>query len=783
MKDSKNILGCLGLLFFLSLGYPPFAFILLIIIIAAFASSKLDENTTNYSCNLRHSRPAKNNYSSNANSTVTYSNSNHATDKIKVESSPNAYTRATSSSGNYQASNNKHSINFYSIGSNINLFGYELTSPFIYVSNSKYTDLPFLISTKDIPNFVGTDTQELGYWPNYSQLNSIQKGIYIKWLASGKNDPNIDLGYVYIYYYGLEYRALVEKQDIKIILFEVINLVSKYNRLRYGFDFIAYLILKNDFNDEEKAKLLQFIENNSQHYLYNECTNAIIKKLSPNNFEEKLKFSPYQFMIGNESYGLSDRKTELLDFYFKELLKNIPIAQQYTVRQQKYSYYIAMGYGYHNDNQVSYECLVPSQQIKQIWNKGRKALKNLKFTIKKFDNSGNELTDIEKYVYLPEILRKDFTSLNETVQLENDSVKTISELIKSLNLSIPENITQRQSEFIAETCEAFGYCIEPDARHIQKAYKKDSKVIIFEKKFKTIDVNLQTYIVPSVLLDLGFRIALEDEELLDVETKYILDFIFGKFPLNQLERQRLQYRAKLIKETSDAGTTDLIKKLLEKSTSDNLDMICKFLVSVAAADGIIKSKEFSLLKKCFSQLGLAEEYLNNLLSELSISDDPIIIQKASEPKKKGSKIQKQDIEIEPKEEIKFVLNKEKVSNILIDTSQVQKTLNEIFTDEIAHTPEEEDSGETNTKFEGDLEPAYFNILKIVVEKPQWSSRELMTLVQNLGLMLNSTIDKINEWSDEEFGDFLIEEEDNLYLINQDILTIMNKNKGELEWKK
>lgn len=745
MKKS-NPQGCLTLfviLICILMAYPALIIIVVVIGLIAYAISSTDAKAKRISPNYNPSYSPKNSYTS------------------------------------YQSSNSKPKLIFYSKGMTVNLFGYELTSPLIYVSDSKSTYLAFLISTKDTLNFTGTDSRELGYWPNYSNLNSIQKGKFIKWLATGKNDPNIDLGYVYIYYYGLEYRALVEKQDIKIILFEIIDLVSKYDRLRYGFDLIAYLILKNDFNDEEKAKILQFIENNSQHYLYNECTNAIIKKLSPNNFEEKLKFSSYQFMTGNDSYALSDRKTELLNFYFNEMVKNIPVLEQYTTRQQRYSYYIAMGYGYHNDNQVSYECMIPSSKVKQIWNKGRKSLKTLKYMIKKFDNSGNELTDIEKYIYLPENIRKDITALNGIVQLEDGSIKTISELIKSFNLLVSENITQRQSEFIAEACEAFGYCIEPDARHIQKAYKKDSKVIIFEKKFKTIDVNLQTYTVPSILLDLGFKIALEDEELLEVETEYIMNFIFGKFPLNQVERQRLQYRAKLIKETTETGTTDLIKKLLEKSTSDNLDMICKFLVSVAAADGIIKSKEFSLLKKCFSQLGLAEEYLNNLLSELSISDDPIIVQKASEPKKKGSKIPRPDIE--PKEEIKFVLNKEKVSNILIDTSQVQKTLNEIFTDEIAQYPQEENVGEIDAEIECKLEPTYFNILKILVEKQQWSNRELMTLVQNVGLMLNSTIDKINEWSDEEYGDFLIEEDDNVYLINQEILAIMNK--GELEWTK
>ena len=42
------------------------------------------------------------------------------------------------------------------------------------------------------------------------------------------------------------------------------------------------------------------------------------------------------------------------------------------------------------------------------------------------------------------------------------------------------------------------------------------------------------------------------------------------------------------------------------------------------------------------------------------------------------------------------------------------------------------------------------------------------------MMLSSTIDEINEWSNEEFGDFLVEEDDDVYLVNKDVVSLIKK---------
>lgn len=42
------------------------------------------------------------------------------------------------------------------------------------------------------------------------------------------------------------------------------------------------------------------------------------------------------------------------------------------------------------------------------------------------------------------------------------------------------------------------------------------------------------------------------------------------------------------------------------------------------------------------------------------------------------------------------------------------------------------------------------------------------------MMLSSAIDEINEWSEEEYGDFLVEEDDNVYIVNEDVVNLIRK---------
>ena len=48
----------------------------------------------------------------------------------------------------------------------------------------------------------------MGYWPSYHAISPEARASYLQWLATGKCDPEADLGYVFLYFYGLERRVL-----------------------------------------------------------------------------------------------------------------------------------------------------------------------------------------------------------------------------------------------------------------------------------------------------------------------------------------------------------------------------------------------------------------------------------------------------------------------------------------------------------------------------------------------------------------------------------------------
>lgn len=76
--------------------------------------------------------------------------------------------------------------------------------------------------------------QGMGYWPSYGQIPAGCRAAYLSWLASGRG-PDAYVGYVFLYFYGLERRALFDAQsdpnaraDLPAIADEVRRLLGLY---------------------------------------------------------------------------------------------------------------------------------------------------------------------------------------------------------------------------------------------------------------------------------------------------------------------------------------------------------------------------------------------------------------------------------------------------------------------------------------------------------------------------------------------------------------------------
>jgi hypothetical protein len=71
----------------------------------------------------------------------------------------------------------------------------------------------------------------MGYWPTYADIHPQARAAYLSWLAGGRRDPNAYIGYVFLFFYGLERRALVDLPRDSSLLWEVPHLRAEVQRL------------------------------------------------------------------------------------------------------------------------------------------------------------------------------------------------------------------------------------------------------------------------------------------------------------------------------------------------------------------------------------------------------------------------------------------------------------------------------------------------------------------------------------------------------------------------
>jgi hypothetical protein len=140
--------------------------------------------------------------------------------------------------------------------------------------------------------------------------------------------------------------------------------------------------------------------------------------------------------------------------------------------------------------------------------------------------------------------------------------------------------------------------------------------------------------------------------------------------------------------------------------------------------------------------------------------------------KKGSKIPKYQEKVE--DNTTLMLDVDKLNAIKINTSEIHSVLEEIFEESIENEEiETEVRDESDTIEKSKIKNNYLDsLINQLLEKETWTRNELLNIIQDKGLMLSSAIDEINEWAEENFGDFLVEEDDNTYIVNNDVKNLI-----------
>jgi hypothetical protein len=117
--------------------------------------------------------------------------------------------------------------------------GYTISKGMVYVgeylqSAGGYSDPdPALINPRlkvdrMQPNLAGDG---MTYWPSYSGIDPASRAAYLDWLSGDRSDPNTYIGYVFLYFYGLERRALADAINSGAAQSETDAIWGEVNRL------------------------------------------------------------------------------------------------------------------------------------------------------------------------------------------------------------------------------------------------------------------------------------------------------------------------------------------------------------------------------------------------------------------------------------------------------------------------------------------------------------------------------------------------------------------------
>ena len=408
-------------------------------------------------------------------------------------------------------------------------------------------------------------------------------------------------------------------------------------------------------------------------------------------------------------------------------------------------------------------------------------------------NKGEQALTSQAYQALPDSLKQELDHPEKTrwdqaiakFKNENNSIIVpINLLAELISIEKREKLTPTQSKLLFLTARDVGYILIPDHRITGTPYGWDDSVALFpspDKRTFTSD----SYPSVAFILELGMSIALADGIFSPDEQEHLDRFIFGSFELSPFDVTCLkQYQQILIQ--NPPSLERLGKRLKEHLSDDDKLTVAKFLKDMASADGTLVPNEYLALNKIYKAIGLEKDDIQLLFPSYltsKLSEEPIQISHSTQVR--AGEIIVHSIPVEPS----FTLDPEQLSKKFRDTQGIQKILNGIIgnEDEESNNSEENSvisktkisNGCESTKipeipFENNqsaLHPKYSTFLWDLLSHNEFTKTELQIISRNYGLMVDGTIDDLNTWSDDKYGDYLLEVQDeNLISINPEIRT-------------
>ena len=332
-----------------------------------------------------------------------------------------------------------------------------------------------------------------------------------------------------------------------------------------------------------------------------------------------------------------------------------------------------------------------------------------------------------------------------------------------------EKLTPTQSLAITHGLAAMGWQIAPSYLHTNLPYHWEQEFAVYRSSTPGIEEPQ----IPGVirLLYLVTALAAADGIGDPRELDTFQEFLAHEINSDTDARYVTACRTALLRDTQVASKA--LRSIAKHVPSRNRRAVLRILTKISAADGAISIEEQQLLSKMASYLDLPANTPEDFIREV-IEFTETQVQSASPGKRSAEPIPKR-----PESIPAFSLDHNKIRILAAETREVVAILASVMNED-----EPESTGTIDAipiesipptlsipEWFGDLPPQFHGLLVEIIKVDDISADDFSRLASAAHLIPEAALQGINAWSDEELGDFLLEQGDPILVYRQLLPTI------------
>lgn len=589
------------------------------------------------------------------------------------------------------------------------------------------------------------------YWPSYSTCSPEARGAYLQWLSSGRKDPSADVGLVFLYFYGLERRALADALTVNMAATELEAIRVEVERLLGIYTSGSFQVYARGFLDALDAKSLP-------SGLYREPPPrssyfGLRHKVGLAQCAQDGAPLPVDWAIAwleNDTSGRLRTPARRCNSEFRRLFA-IRYAEAYgeglilprSRTKLRFDYHAASASFFAWRRSLSFSFDLPdvtilTSPVKKLNAIGEACCADLGGYSRRMAKAGADPESLEciaelPYALWPEKYRSPTEKIRSIVTASGQPLAVPFETVKKW---MPNHTALGKSQwrsFVGRLAEA-GLGVEPDPAAGGPVPTSNTRVAFF-----TVGTDRRTeeasgrYRAAALTLQLAVAVASADG-IADLDRSALTGRLEEWLHLAPAEKARLS--AHLRRVLAEAPKVTGLKRQIKAMDKPARKAVGAFIISVAESDGNVTKAERRMLERIFKLLELDPTRLPAVTQE-----EPQVVVTAGEPDTFHPIRQRTQT---------FILDPTRVRELQAETERVATLLTGIFNSEeemdVPEPGDEKGAVEPETSVPGlwGLNAEHSDLARKLLGRAHWTRTELEELAEDRQIMLDGALEAINE---------------------------------------